>query len=63
MAGASAGWGAWVAGAFAMIAVLAGGGAVVLAVLGMRQIRRAITGIRLSGRGGIWPKHLRGQRA
>jgi hypothetical protein len=49
--GASAGWGAWVAGAFAMIAVLAGGAAVVLAVLGMRQIRRAITGIRLSGRG------------
>ncbi|GFJ79020.1 hypothetical protein [Phytohabitans houttuyneae] len=49
--GASAGWGAWVAGAFAMIAGLAGGAAVVLAVLGMRQIKRAVSGIRVTGRG------------
>jgi len=48
--GASSGWGAWVAGAFAMIAGLAGAAAIVLAVLGMRQIRRAV-GLRLAGRG------------
>jgi hypothetical protein len=51
LAGASGGWGAWVAGAFAMIAVLAGGAAIVLALLGMRQIRRAASGVRLAGRG------------
>ncbi|BCB86715.1 hypothetical protein [Phytohabitans suffuscus] len=51
VAGASAGWGAWVAGAFAMIAVLAGGAAVVLALLATRQIRRAVSGIRSTGRG------------
>jgi hypothetical protein len=51
VAGASSGWGAWVAGAFAMIAGLAGVASIVLAVLGMRQIRRAASGIRLSGRG------------
>ncbi|MDQ7903400.1 hypothetical protein RB614_02555 [Phytohabitans sp. ZYX-F-186] len=51
LVGASAGWGAWVAGAFAMIAVLAGGAGVVLGVLGMRQIRRAVAGIRFTGRG------------
>jgi hypothetical protein len=51
LAGAAAGWGAWVAGAFAMIAGLAGGAAIVLAVLGMRQIKRAVSGIPVTGRG------------
>ncbi|MFC0526493.1 hypothetical protein [Phytohabitans kaempferiae] len=51
LAGASNGWGAWVAGAFAMIAGLTGAAGVVLGVLGMRQIRRAVSGIRLTGRG------------
>jgi hypothetical protein len=51
LAGASAGWGAWVAGAFALIAGLAGAAGVVLALLGMRQIRRPVNGIRFAGRG------------
>jgi hypothetical protein len=51
LAGASSGWGAWVAGAFAMIAGLAGGAGIVLGALGMRQIRRAVSGIRITGRG------------
>jgi hypothetical protein len=39
--GASAGWGPWAAGAFALLAVLVGGAAVVLGALARRQIGRA----------------------
>ncbi|BCB81354.1 hypothetical protein GCM10022251_18740 [Phytohabitans flavus] len=51
VAGASAGWGAWVAGAFAMIAGLAGAAAVVLGLFALRQIRQAAAAIRFTGRG------------
>jgi hypothetical protein len=51
LAGASAGWGTWVAGAFALIAGLAGAAGVVLALLGLRQIRRPVNGVRFAGRG------------
>lgn len=53
LAGAQDGWGAWVAGAFAMIAALAGGAAIGLGLLGLRQIRRTAPppAIRFTGRG------------
>jgi hypothetical protein len=41
LAGSSRGWGAWVAGAFALLAVLAGGGAIALGILARRQISRS----------------------
>lgn len=41
LAGANAGWGAWVAGAFAVLATLLGLGGIGLGVAGLRQIRRA----------------------
>jgi hypothetical protein len=51
--GASAGWGAWVAGAFAVLAILLGLASVGLGLTGMRQVRRARERgtIRVSGRG------------
>jgi hypothetical protein len=39
--GKSEGWGGWVAGAFALLAVLVGTGAVVLGLVAKRQIRRS----------------------
>jgi hypothetical protein len=40
-AGSSAGWGGWVAGAFTVLAVLLGGGAVAVGLTATRQIRRS----------------------
>jgi uncharacterized protein (TIGR03382 family) len=40
-AGSSAGWGGWVAGAFTLLAVLSGGGAVAVGLVARRQIRRS----------------------
>lgn len=48
--GAAGGWGLLVAGAFAVLAGFLGAAATVVAVLGMRQIRRA-TVVRISGLG------------
>lgn len=52
-AGASEGWGAWVAGAFTLLSVLAGGGASTAGTIALRQIRRSgQTGrVRFTGRG------------
>jgi hypothetical protein len=41
VAGSGDSWGGWVAGAFALLGVLIGGGAVVLGLLATRQIRRS----------------------
>ncbi len=41
LAGAEAGWGPTVAGAFAVLSGLLGGAAVLLGVVGMRQVKRA----------------------
>ena len=51
--GSSDGWGALVAGAFAVLAVLAGGGAIAVGLAARRQIRRSeVPGvIRFTGRG------------
>jgi hypothetical protein len=53
ISGASSGWGGWVGGAFALLAVLAGGGAIALGLVATRQIRRPAEpgGIRFTGRG------------
>lgn len=53
LAGASAGWGPWAAGAFALLAVLVGGAGVVLGVLARRQIGRAkpAPAVRFAGKG------------
>lgn len=52
LAGADAGWGGWVAGAFAVLAVALGLAGVGLAVAALRQIGRArATGNPLGGRG------------
>jgi hypothetical protein len=53
LAGASDHWGAWVAGAFALLGVLVGGGAAALGVVALRQIRRSHRpgSIRFTGRG------------
>jgi hypothetical protein len=53
LTGSSAGWGGWVAGAFALLGVLFGGGAVALGFVALRQIRRsAEPGVmRFTGRG------------
>jgi hypothetical protein len=40
-AGSSDGWGGWVAGAFTLLAVLIGGGAVTVGLIATRQIRRS----------------------
>jgi hypothetical protein len=53
LAGSSGNWGGWVAGAFALLGVLVGGGAAGLGVVALRQIRRAHRPgrIRFTGRG------------
>jgi hypothetical protein len=53
LAGSSEGWGGWVAGAFALLGVLVGGGAAGLGVVALRQIRRARRPgwMRFTGRG------------
>lgn len=53
LSGASDGWGGWVGGAFALLAVLAGAGAIALGLVATRQIRRPVEpgGIRFTGRG------------
>jgi hypothetical protein len=52
-AGANAGWGAWVAGAFAVLAGVLGLAGVGLGLAGMRQVRRAPAPgtVRVTGRG------------
>jgi hypothetical protein len=51
--GAGSGWGGWVAGAFTLLAVLAGAGAVAVGLVAGRQIRRSGQPgrIRFAGRG------------
>jgi hypothetical protein len=53
LSGASDGWGGWVAGAFTVLAVLAGAGAITLGLVAARQIRRSTERdrIRFTGRG------------
>jgi hypothetical protein len=53
LAGADAGWGLWVAGAFAVLAGGLGGAGVWLGVVGLRQTRRGRAGVEpaLTGRG------------
>ncbi|MEV0327725.1 hypothetical protein AB0H63_14955 [Micromonospora echinospora] len=53
LAGAAGGWGAWAAGAFTLLGVLTGAGAVVAGLLGARQIRRPVVppAVRFTGRG------------
>jgi hypothetical protein len=53
LAGSSDNWGGWVAGAFALLGVLVGGGAATLGVVALRQIRRSRRPgrIRFTGRG------------
>jgi hypothetical protein len=53
VAGAEEGWGGWVAGAFTVLAVLAGGGAVAAGLAARRQIRRSGEPgrLRFTGRG------------
>ncbi|WP_250028647.1 hypothetical protein [Paractinoplanes maris] len=41
LVGASEGWGGWVSGAFTLLSVTAGGGAVALGAVSRRQIRRS----------------------
>jgi hypothetical protein len=52
-AGASDGWGAWVAGAFAVLAGVLGLAGIGLGLTGMRQVRRAPAPgtVRVTGRG------------
>jgi hypothetical protein len=60
VAGSSEGWGGWVGGAFALLAVLVGGGAVGVGLAARRQIQRSgRTGkVRFTGKNvavaGIW---------
>jgi hypothetical protein len=53
LAGSSDNWGGWVAGAFALLGVLFGGGAVGLGVVALRQVKRSGQPgrMRFSGRG------------
>lgn len=53
LAGASAGWGPWAAGAFALLAVLVGGAGMVLGALARRQIARPKPppAVRFTGKG------------
>ncbi len=41
LVGSSAGWGGWVSGAFTLLAVAVGGGAIAIGVISRRQIRRS----------------------
>lgn len=41
LAGSNDGWGGWVAGAFTVLSVVAGGGAVAVGLVARRQIRRS----------------------
>jgi hypothetical protein len=60
VAGSAQGWGGWVAGAFALLAALGGGGGIGVGLIARRQIRRSgRTGrVRFTGRGlataGVW---------
>ena len=54
VAGAAGHWGGWVAGAFALLGALSGGGAAVLGAVALRQIRRSAEPgrlLRFTGRG------------
>lgn len=53
VAGSAGGWGGWVAGAFTLLAVLIGGGAVAIGLVSTRQIRRSGQEgkLRFTGRG------------
>jgi hypothetical protein len=53
VAGSSDSWGGWVAGAFTLLAVLIGGGAVAVGLIATRQIRRSGQDgkLRFTGRG------------
>jgi hypothetical protein len=53
LVGAKAGWGGWVSGAFALLGVVVGGGALALGLVARRQIRGSgRTGqVRFTGRG------------
>jgi hypothetical protein len=53
LAGASGGWGGWVSGAFTVLSVLAGAGAVTVGVIARRQIRRSgqVGQVRFTGAG------------
>ncbi|GAB1644949.1 hypothetical protein [Krasilnikovia sp. MM14-A1259] len=53
LSGATEGWGGWVGGAFTVLAVMAGGGAIGVGLAGLRQIRRSgVSGrARFTGRG------------
>lgn len=53
IAGARAGWGAWAAGAFTLLAGIAGTAGIVLGLLGRRQINRTAesSAVRFTGRG------------
>ena len=53
VAGSGDSWGGWVAGAFALLAVLIGGGAVAVGLVAVRQIRRSGKAgrMRFTGRG------------
>jgi hypothetical protein len=50
-AGAGAGWGGWVAGAFAVLAAALGAAAIGLGLVSLRQIRRGDPAERRTGRG------------
>ncbi|MEU8815252.1 hypothetical protein [Actinoplanes sp. NPDC048796] len=51
--GASGGWGGWVGGAFTVLSVLAGAGAVIVGMVARRQIRRSgqVGQVRFTGGG------------
>ncbi|XVV13454.1 hypothetical protein ACQP2X_03600 [Actinoplanes sp. CA-131856] len=53
IAGASGGWGGWVGGAFTVLSVLAGAGAIIVGVVARRQIRRSgqVGQVRFTGAG------------
>ena len=53
VAGSADGWGGWVSGAFALLAVLIGAGAIALGLIARRQIRRSGQDgrLRFTGRG------------
>ena len=53
LVGANAGWGGWVSGAFAVLAVVAGGGAITVGLIARRQIRGSgrIGQVRFTGGG------------
>jgi hypothetical protein len=51
LVGAQPGWGAWVAGAFAVLACVVGAAGVGLGLAALRQIRRSQAGTPVRGRG------------